>query len=357
MENYLILAINPGSTSTKLAIYENEVLKSEFKITHDTKEILSYKHIIDQYQFREKIIIDFLKKQNIDLKTFSAIVGRGGMLKPIESGTYEVNDLMVKDMMEFKRGEHASNLGCLLARNLADPFHIPSFVVDPVAVDEMDDHYRYSGFPELRRSSLFHALNHKAVARKRAKDLGKPYEELNFIIAHLGGGISVAAHKQGKVIDVNNALDGDGPMSPERSGSVPIGPLYKMVFSGDYTLEEIKRKNYGQGGLVAYLNTNDGQEIASRIKGGDKEALFIFEVMCYQIAKEIGSEATVLEGKVDEIILTGGLAYNQLLVDIIKSRVEFIAPVIVYAGEDEMEALALGALRVLRNEEKPKVYI
>lgn len=357
MDKHLILAINPGSTSTKLAIYENESLKSEFKINHDTKDILSYKHIIDQYQFREQIILDFLSKEHIDLKTFSAIVGRGGMLKPIESGTYEVNDLMVKDMKEAKRGEHASNLGCLLARNLGDPYHIPSFVVDPVAVDEMDDHYRYSGFPELRRSSLFHALNHKAVARKRASDLGKKYEDLNLIIAHLGGGISVASHKQGKVIDVNNALDGDGPMSPERSGSVPIGPLYKMVFSGDYTLDEIKRKNYGKGGLVAYLKTNDGQEIANRIKDGDKEALFIFEVMCYQIAKEIGSEATVLEGKVDEIILTGGLAYNKMLVEIITSRVKFIAPVVVYAGENEMEALALGALRVLRKEEKPKIYI
>ena len=356
MKKHLILAINPGSTSTKLAIYENETLVSEFKISHDTDKIMSFKTIIDQYDFREQVILEFLKKEHVDLSKFSAIVGRGGMLKPIESGTYKVTDDMVKDMREAKRGEHASNLGCLLAKDLADEHGIPSFVVDPVAVDEMDDHYRYTGFPELKRSSLFHALNHKAVARKRAKDLGKKYEDMNFIIAHLGGGISVAAHQKGKVIDVNNALDGDGPMSPERSGSLPAGPLYKMVFSGAYTLEEIKRKNYGKGGMVAYLGTNDGREIMEMIDKGDEKAKFIFEVMCYQIAKEIGSEATVLEGKVDEIILTGGLAYNKMLVDIVEKRVGFIAPVIVYAGENEMESLALGALRVLLGEEEPKIY-
>jgi len=302
MNKHLILAINPGSTSTKLAIYENEILKAEYKINHDTKKILSYEHIIDQYAFRKEVILDFLKKENVHLNAFSAIVGRGGMLKPISSGTYIVSDEMVFDMKEAKLGEHASNLGCILAKELADPYEIPSFVVDPVAVDEMDDHYRYTGFPEIQRRSLFHALNHKAVARKRAKDLNKKYEDLNLIIAHLGGGISVAAHKKGQVIDVNNALDGDGPMSPERSGSVPMGPLYKMVFSGKYTLEEIKRKNYGKGGLVAYLGTNDGVEIMERINHGDEKAKFIFEVMCYQIAKEIGSQATVLEGKVDEIM-------------------------------------------------------
>ncbi len=356
MKKHLILAINPGSTSTKLAIYENDKLLSEFKISHDTNKILSYKHIIDQYEFRKQVILDFLEKENVNLKSFSAIVGRGGMLKPIESGTYLVNDLMIQDMTEAKRGEHASNLGCILAKELGDLIQIPSYVVDPVAVDEMDDHYRYTGFPEIQRRSLFHALNHKAVARKRSKDLNKKYEDLNLIIAHLGGGISVAAHKHGRVIDVNNALDGDGPMSPERSGSVPMGPLYKMAFSGEYTLEEIKRKNYGKGGLVAYLGTNDGLEISKMIEEGNEKAKFIFEVMCYQIAKEIGSEATVLEGKVDEIILTGGLAYNKALVNLIKDRVEFIAPVVVYAGENEMESLALGALRVLEGEEEAKIY-
>lgn len=356
MDRYLILVINPGSTSTKLAIYENENLKFKYNINHDSLKLRGFARVIDQYQFRKEMILDFLKKEKVDLKSFSAIVGRGGILKPIASGTYEVNDLMVNDMQEAKRGEHASNLGSILAKKLGDLHHIPSYVVDPVSVDEMEDHYRYTGFPEIRRTSVFHALNHKAIARKRAKDLNKTYEDLNFIVAHLGGGISVAAHKKGKIIDVNNALDGDGPMSPERSGGVPIGPLYKMAFSGEYTLAEIKKKNYGQGGLVAYLGSNDGKEIQEKIKNGDQNALFIYEVMCFQIAKEIGSLATVLAGDVDEIILTGGLAYDQELIKIITSRVRFIAPVVVYAGEDEMESLALGALRVLRGQEVPKIY-
>jgi butyrate kinase len=244
----------------------------------------------------------------------------------------------------------------MIAKEIGDRYGIPSFIVDPVAVDEMDDIARYTGMPEIRRVSLFHALNQKAVALKAAKDLGKPYAELNLIIAHLGGGISVGMHHHGRVIDVNNALDGDGPMSPERSGSVPMGPLYKMALSGKYTLKEIQRKNYGQGGLVAYLGTNDGQTIQKRIADGDQEAKFIYDVMCYQIAKEIGSGATVLKGQVDAIVITGGLAYDPYLIQYIKERVSFISQVLVYPGEDEMEALALGALRVLRGEETAKIY-
>ena len=354
--SFRILAINPGSTSTKLAVYEDEKCVFNASIKHDSNVILSFNKIIDQYDFRMEAILNELKKDKIDLSMFDAIVGRGGMLKPIPSGTYAVTDQMIEDMKIAKRGEHASNLGCLIAKNIADQYHIPSFIVDPVAVDEMDDIARYTGMPEIQRDSLFHALNHKAVARKVAKDLKKPYEELNLVLAHLGGGISVAAHHFGRVIDVNNALDGDGPMSPERSGEVPMGPLYKMVFSGKYTLKEIQRKNYGQGGLVAYLGTNDGATINKRIQVGDEKAEFIHRVMCYQIAKEIGAYATVLKGRVDAIVLTGGLAYNKLTVDLIKDRVAFIAPVLVYPGEDEMEALAEGALRVLRKEEKAKIY-
>jgi butyrate kinase len=279
------------------------------------------------------------------------------MLKPIEGGTYEVNDTMIDFIKLAPRGEHASNLGCIIAKTLGDELGIPSFIVDPVAVDEMEEIARFTGMPEIKRDSLFHALNQKAVALKASKDLGKDYKELNLIIAHLGGGISVGVHKNGRVIDVNNALDGDGPMSPERSGSVPMGPLYKMVFSGKYTLKEIQRKNYGQGGLVAYLGTNDGFEIQQRIKSGDEKARFIYEVMCYQVAKEIGSCSTVLKGKVDAIILTGGLAYDTIAVQWIKERVDFIAPVMVYPGEDEMEALAFGGLRVLKGEEKAKIYL
>jgi butyrate kinase len=279
------------------------------------------------------------------------------MLKPIQGGTYLVNNSMIQYVKEAPRGEHASNLGCVLAKELANTINKPAYIVDPVAVDEMDDIARYTGMPEIKRQSLFHALNQKAVALKAAKELNKNYNEINLIVAHLGGGVSVGAHQLGRVIDVNNALDGDGPMSPERSGGLPNGPLYKMALSGKYTLKELKRKNYGNGGMVAYLGTNDGFEIEKMIKSGDKLALFILEVMCYQISKEIGACSTVLKGKVDAIVITGGLAYDQLVLDLIKERTSFISKILVFPGEDEMEALAYGALRVLRNEEEYKEYL
>jgi butyrate kinase len=354
--SYKILTINPGSTSTKIAIFENEQNTFKKSIRHQTNVIQSFQSIFDQYTFREKAILDALEETDYQLSDFDAITGRGGMLKPIEGGTYRVNDLMIQAMRDAKRGEHASNLGCVIAKNLADSINKPSFIVDPVAVDEMEDIARYTGMPEINRQSLFHALNQKAVALKTAKQLNKPYNKTRLIVAHLGGGISVGVHKNGRVIDVNNALDGDGPMSPERSGSVPIGPLYKMALSGKYTLKEMKKKNYGNGGLVAHLGTNDGLEIANRIKNGDEKAKFFVDVMCYQIAKEIGADATVLEGDVDAIILTGGLAYDDYIMAEIKKRISFIAPIIVYPGEDEMESLALGTLRVLTNEEQAKTY-
>lgn len=353
---HTILAINPGSTSTKIAIYKDAKEVYGTTLRHDSAFINSFSRIIDQYEFRKNAVENALKEASITVESLDAVVGRGGMLKPIESGTYAVSDAMITDMREAKRGEHASNLGCVIAKEIGDAVNIPSFIVDPVAVDEMDDIARYTGMPEIKRQSLFHALNQKAVALKCAADLNKDYKDLNLIIAHLGGGISVGIHKNGRVVDVNNALDGDGPMSPERSGGVPIGPLYKMALSGEYTLEEMKRKNYGQGGLVAHLGTNDGREIQKRIESGDTQAAFIFDVMCYQIAKEIGSGATVLSGDVDAIVLTGGLAYDKRLIQSITRRTEFIAPILSYPGEDEMESLALGALRVVRGEETPKTY-
>ncbi len=356
MTKYKILAINPGSTSTKLAVYENKELIVKVNVKHDANEIDRFEHIIDQYDYRMKAILLELKKSKIELSSLDAVVGRGGMLNPIPSGTYAINKKMIDFVKIAPRGEHASNLGCVIAKDIADRFNLPSFIVDPVAVDEMEDIARFTGMPEIKRDSLFHALNHKAIALKVSKDLGKKYNELNLIIAHLGGGISVGAHRKGRVIDVNNALDGDGPMSPERSGAVPMGPLYKMVFSGKYTLKQVKKMNYGKGGLVAYTGSNDGAVIEKMIEEGDKKAKFIYEVMCYQIAKEIGSCSTVLKGDVDAIVLTGGLAYGQLTVDLIKERVDFIAPVMVYPGEDEMEALAYGALRVLKGEEEAKTY-
>jgi butyrate kinase len=354
--SFRILAINPGSTSTKIALYDGRDERFRTNVRHDVAELATYKRIIDQFDFRLNAVMAALAENGIDTKTLSAVVGRGGMLKPIESGTFLVNDLMVDDMKKAERGEHASNLGAVIAKSIADLHGIPAFIVDPVAVDEMEDIARYTGMPEIRRVSLFHALNQKAIARKAAEDLGKPYESLNLVIAHLGGGISVGVHKRGRVVDVNNALDGDGPMSPERSGSVPLGPLYKMVFSGKYTLEEIKRKNYGNGGLAAYLGTNDGNVIRKRIEEGDAFAAFIQDVMCYQIAKEIGAGATVLEGKVDLIVLTGGLAHDSRVTGAIERRVRFIADVRAYPGEDEMEALAYGALRVLDKEAEAKTY-
>jgi butyrate kinase len=353
---YRILAINPGSTSTKIAVYENEQESFKETIRHDTNTIQQFKTIFDQFGFRKQAILETLEKANIPIDSFDAIVGRGGMLNPIESGTYSVNNEMIEFMKQAPRGEHASNLGCVIAKDLATAINAPAFIVDPVAVDEMEDIARYTGMPQIKRQSLFHALNQKAVALKTADTLGKSYKELRLIIAHLGGGISVGIHKYGRVIDVNNALDGDGPMSPERSGGVPIGPLYKMAFSGQYTLPEIKRMNYGKGGLVAYLGTNDGYEIEQRIKAGDQEAKFLVEVMCYQIAKEIGSGATVLEGQVDAIVLTGGLAYDSFIVNEISKRVQFISNILIFPGEDEMEALALGALRVLTGQEQAKTY-
>lgn len=353
---YRILAINPGSTSTKIAVYENENETYKKTIRHDSDTLQTFDRIFDQFSFRRQAILDALDEADVTLDSLSAIVGRGGMLQPIESGTYLVNNAMIETMRQAPRGEHASNLGCVIAKDLATELGIDAFIVDPVAVDEMADIARFTGMPLIRRDSLFHALNQKAVARKASADLGQPYESLRLIIAHLGGGISVGVHQNGRVIDVNNALDGDGPMSPERSGSVPLGPLYKLAFSGTYTLDEIKKMNYGQGGLVAYLGTNDGYVIEQRIQQGDEEAKFLVEVMCYQIAKEIGADATVLEGKVDAIVLTGGLAYDTFIVEEITRRVSFLADVLVYPGEDEMEALALGALRVLRGDEAAKTY-
>lgn len=351
-----LLIINPGSTSTKVALFENDVQQTKKTIAHDPITLKQFKRMIDQYDFRKQAILDFLNSSGIHPSELTAVVGRGGLLKPLASGTYVVNEAMISDLKNAIRGEHASNLGALIADAIAKPLGIPAFIVDPVVVDEMHDLARYTGMKEIERVSTFHALNQKAVAKRAAHDLNKSYEQLNLIVAHLGGGISIGSHEHGRVIDVNNALDGDGPMSPERSGSVPLGPLYKMCFSGQYTLEDIKRKNYGEGGLVAYLHTNDGVEIMKRIQSGDVLATKIHEVMCYQIAKEIGAASTVLKGQVDAIILTGGFAYNKLTTELISSRVAFIAPVLIYPGEDEMLALAEGTLRVLNQFEEVKTY-
>ena len=351
-----ILTLNPGSTSTKLALFTNQECVFKTTLRHSSEALKPFASVYEQYAFRKEAILNALKQHEVSLDELDAIVGRGGMLKPIASGTYEVNQTMLDDLKAAKRGEHASNLGAIIAYELARMAGVKAYIVDPVAVDEMEDIARVTGMVNIKRQSLFHALNQKAVARKAAQRLQTPYDDLNLIVAHLGGGISVGAHRNGKVVDVNNALDGDGPMSPERSGGVPIGPVYHWAFSGEVTLAQMKRYNYGEGGLVAHLGTNDGAEIEKRIKQGDTQARFIYEAMAYQIAKEIGSCATVLKGNVDAIVLTGGLAYDELLTSWIQERVAFISHVLIFPGEDEMEALALGALRVLQHEESAKEY-
>lgn len=357
MEVFRILAINPGSTSTKIAIYDNEKEVFETTLRHSNEEIDKYDKITDQYDFRKDVILTALNENGINLTKLSAVVGRGGLLKPIKGGTYAVNNKMVEDLKAAQMGEHASNLGGMIAQEIANQLNIPAFIVDPVVVDELEPVARISGMPEIQRISIFHALNQKAVARRYANETGKPYDTLNLIVAHLGGGISVGAHHNGRVIDVNNALDGEGPFSPERTGGLPVGDLAKLCFSGKYTHADIKKMIKGKGGLVAYLGTNDGRDVVKMIENGDENAKLIFEAMAYQVAKEIGSCAAVLKGKVDAVILTGGLAYGEMLTSWIKSRVSFISDVVIYPGEDEMSALAQGGLRVLRKEEEAQLYV
>ncbi len=352
-----ILVINLGSTSTKVAVYDEEQLVWESKISHSMSELANFPSIVSQKEYRHDLILSALKTANIELGSLSAISARGGLLKSLISGTYSINQTMVDSLINTTRGEHPSNLCAVIAYDLGKKLGIPSYIVDPVSIDEMEDIARISGMAEIERTSIFHALNHKAIGRQVALDHQTKYEQLNLIIAHLGSGISVACHRKGRVIDVNNGLDGDGPMSIERSGTVPIGPLYQLCFSGKYSYEEIRQKNYGKGGVVSYLHTNDAREILKRIENGDTYAKLIFDAMIYQLAKEIGACATVLKGHVDYIVLTGGLAYSEYVVKEVKERVIFIAPLLVYPGENEMLSLAQGVLRVLKKEEVAKEFI
>lgn len=353
---YKLLIINPGSTSTKIGVYENEKEIFVETLRHSSDEIAKYDSIFEQKEFRKSVIMSVLKENNFDVNTLDAVVGRGGMLKPIPGGTYEVNEALLNDLKVGVQGEHASNLGGILANEIAKEVGGRAFIVDPVVVDELEPVARISGVPELPRKSKFHALNQKAVAKRFGKESKIGYENLNLIVVHMGGGVSVGAHKNGKVIDVNNALDGDGPFSPERSGSVPVGDLIKMCFSGEYTQEEVYKKIVGKGGYVAYLNTNDARDVLREKVEGNKFAELIYNAFIYQVAKSIGEMATVLKGKVDSIILTGGIAYSPIVVSDIKERVEWISNVAVYPGEDELLALAQGAIRVLNEEEEVKVY-
>ena len=350
------LIINPGSTSTKIGVFEDETLLFEETLRHSTEEIAQYASIVDQKDFRKQIILDLLKEKNFDIKSLQVIVGRGGMLKPIPGGTYAVSDALLEDLKIGKQGQHASNLGGILAREIGDSIGVPSYIVDPVVVDELMPISRYSGVPELPRTSVFHALNQKAVAKRYAKEQGKAYDSLNLIVVHMGGGVSVGAHEKGRVIDVFNALDGDGAFSPERAGAVPSGALIKMCFSGQYTEKEVYKKIVGNGGFNAYVGTNDMRDVEKMVQGGDKKAAEVREACIMQVSKHIASMACVLKGKVDQIIITGGIAYDKVVVAGLTERAGFIAPITVYPGEDELLALAQGALRVMNGEEKAMEY-
>jgi len=354
-----IIAINPGSTSTKIGVFEDIDLLFDKTLRHSVEELEIYPSIIDQYEFRKNVIVDALKEKNIELDEIDAFVGRGGLVKPIPGGVYRTNTALLEDLKRGVLGEHASNLGGILAFELSKTVRKQekSFIVDPVVVDELDDIARYSGRPELPRISIFHALNQKAVARRFARERGKKYSDFNLIVVHLGGGITIGVHKNGRVIDVNNGLDGEGPFSPERAGSLPVGSLAKLCFSGKYQLHQVKKMITGQGGIVAYLGTNDCREVEERIEKGDQKAKMVYLAMAYQIAKEIGAAATVLEGKIDAIILTGGVAYSELLTKWIRKRVAFLAPVHVYPGEDELQALAEGVYYGLSGEIEIREYI
>ena len=350
------LIINPGSTSTKIGVFEDETLLFEETLRHSTEEISQYASIVDQKDFRKNIIVNLLNEKNFDINSLNMVVGRGGMLKPIPGGTYAVTDELLEDLKIGKQGQHASNLGGILAREIGDSIGVPSFIVDPVVVDEMMPIARYSGVPELPRTSVFHALNQKAVAKRYANEIGKAYTDLNLIVVHMGGGVSVGAHKNGRVVDIFNALDGDGAFSPERAGSVPSGALIKMCFSGKYTEKEVYKKIVGNGGFNAYMGTNDMRDVEKAVLAGDEKAIEYRDAFILQVAKDMGSMACVLDGKVDQIVVTGGIAYDKGVVAGLRERAEWIAPFTVYPGEDELLALVQGGLRVINGVEEAMKY-
>jgi len=356
MKKIRVLSINPGSTSTKIAVYDNDERVFQENIKHSTEELARFQKLTDQFDVRQAVILKVLKEKNIELKSLDGVIGRGGLLKPMEGGTYIIGDRMIEDLHIGIQGEHASNLGGLIANSIAKTLGIKAFIADPVVVDELADIARISGHPLFPRKSIFHALNQKAIARLYCDDKKLDYKKVNLIVAHMGGGVSVGLHSNGRVVDVNNALDGDGPFAPERSGSLPMGSIIKACFSGKYTEADMKKVITGKGGLVAYFGTNDFIELENRAKN-EKEVQLAIDAFCYQISKEIGALSTITSGKIDAILLTGGIAHGKEIVEYIKEKVGFIAPVHAYPGEDEMWALACAALRVLNGKESAKEYL
>jgi butyrate kinase len=351
-----ILAINPGSTSTKVAVYINEKAAFVETLSHDAETLAGFSSLYDQYQLRKGAIEQLVAAAGYAFSDLDAVVGRGGILRPLVGGVYRINQLMLEDCRQGTFGTHAANLGAVIAHEVGIEYGIPAFVVDPPVIDEFDDLARLSGLPRIPRKSMFHALNHKAIARRCAVELGLEYEQARLVVAHLGGGITVGAHELGRVVDVNNGYDAEGPMAPERAGTLPAGDLAKLCFSGEHSHDQVKRMLVGAGGIMAHLGTNDLREVKARIEAGNRQAELVYQAMAYQIAKSIGSYACVLSGQVDAIALTGGLVFDSEFTDLIRKRVEWIAPVKCYPGEDEMKSLALGTLRVLTGAETAKEY-
>ena len=356
--NHKVLAMNFGSTSTKVAIYEGdkEVMTQVFR--HSNEEMAGIHNMEENAAFRKGVIMSYLQEQGVDLAALDAIVGRGGLMRGIEGGTYVVNDNMLKDLHSCQYGYHVCNLGGILANEIGNELGKPAYVVDPPVVNEVADVAKLSGHPDFPRRALFHALNQKAIAKRFAEETGRPYDSLNLIVAHMGGGTSVGCHRQGKVVDVNNGLEGEGAFTGERCGGLTALDVVKATLSGQWgtTYAEIRHELCMKSGLVGHTGTNDGREISRRIAEGDKAAELAYRTMAYQVAKEICALAAPLQGKVDAILLTGGFAYDKMLMGWIEDYVRFLAPVHVYPGEDEMLALAQGAMRVLTGKETAKVY-
>nr|WP_320131109.1 butyrate kinase [uncultured Holophaga sp.] len=353
--SYKILAINPGSTSTKISVYENEQELFVTTLDHPAEEVAKYATVAEQFGMRKDYVLAFLKEKGLDVNELAAVVGRGGMLPPVKSGAYEVNEAMVKRLRYNPVLEHASNLGALIAFEIAQSIGKRAFIYDSVKVDELLDVARVTGVPELPRTSVTHTLNSRAMAMKCAKSKGKTYQDMNFIVVHMGGGVSVNAHQKGRLVDV--IPDNEGPMSPERAGRIGTAGLVDLCYSGKYDKRGMHKKLRGEGGLKAYLGTVDVREVIKMIEGGNEQAKLLLEAMCYQIAKGVGEMATVLCGQVDAIIFTGGIAYSKLVCELVKERISWIAPVEILAGENEMESLTLGTLRVLRGEESAHEYV
>lgn len=357
MNSVFVLAINPGSTSTKIAVFEDTNPLFIQTLRHTKEELEQFQRITDQFSFRKKLILEQLEEDEINLNSIQIVMGRGGLLKPVESGVFAVNEKMVDDLQSCRYGEHASNLGGLIAYDIANSLqNAEAYIANPVVVDELGDLARLSGHPKLPRKSIFHALNQKAVARQHAKSILKNYEDLNLIVVHLGGGITVGAHQKGKVVDVNQGLDGDGPFSPERSGTLPVGDLVRLCFSGEFNQKQVMKMIKGEGGLVAYLGTNSALEVEKRSASGDDNAKLVYDAMAYQVAKEVGAMAAVLKLDVDGILITGGIAHDKYFTNQIISYCYKIAPVHIIPGEDEMQALAMNGIRVISGEAEVKEY-